>query len=73
MFPQTTKYFGAGQAGFMVNYRVDDLDALLEELKKSGIEIDPPREDYDYGRFAWITDPDGNRIELWEPPMLKED
>jgi predicted enzyme related to lactoylglutathione lyase len=57
----------------MVNYRVDDLDALLEERKKSGIEIDPHRQDYDYGRFAWITDPDGNRIELWEPPMLKED
>ena len=55
----------------MVNYRVDNLDALLEDLKKSGIEIDPHREDCDYGRFAWITDPDGNRIELWEPP--KED
>ena len=73
IFPQTTKFFGAGKAGFMVNYRVDDLDALLEELKKSGIEIDPHREDYDCGRFAWITDPDGNRIELWEPPKLRED
>ena len=57
----------------MVSYRVDNLDALLEDLKKSGIEIDPHREDYDYGRFAWITDPDGNRIELWEPPKPKED
>jgi predicted enzyme related to lactoylglutathione lyase len=55
----------------MVNYRVDNLDALLEELKKSGIEIDPQREDC--GRFAWITDPDGNRIELWEPPKPMED
>jgi catechol 2,3-dioxygenase-like lactoylglutathione lyase family enzyme len=70
IFPQTTKYFGASKASFMVNYRVDNLDALLEDLKKSGIEIDRHREDYDYGRFAWITDPDGNRIELWEP---KED
>ena len=70
IFPQTTKYFGASKASFMVNYRVDNLDELLEDLKKSGIEIDPHREDYDYGRFAWITDPDGNRIELWEP---KED
>lgn len=68
IFPQATKYLGAGKAGFMINYRVDNLDALLEELKKSGVEIDPHREDYDYGRFAWITDPDGNRIELWEPP-----
>jgi catechol 2,3-dioxygenase-like lactoylglutathione lyase family enzyme len=73
IFPETTKYFGAGKASFMINYRVDDLDALLEDLKKSGIEIDPHREDYDYGRFAWITDPDGNRIELWEPPKPKEE
>src|SRR6266704_1203907 len=68
IFPQTTKYFGASKASFMVNYRVDNLEALLEDLKKSGIEIDSHREDYDYGRFAWVTDPDGNRIELWEPP-----
>ena len=52
----------------MVNYRVDDLDGLLEELKKAGVGIDPHREDADYGRFAWIVDPDGNRIELWEAP-----
>ena len=67
------KYFAASKASFMVNYRVDNLDALLEDLKKSGIEIDPHREDYHYSRFAWITDPDGNRIELWEPPKPKED
>ena len=51
-----------------MNYRVDNLDALLEELKKARVEIDPHREDADYGRFAEITDPDGKRIELWEPP-----
>jgi catechol 2,3-dioxygenase-like lactoylglutathione lyase family enzyme len=73
IFPATTKYFGASKASFMVNYRVDNLDALLEDLKKSGIEIDPRREDYDYGRFAWITDPDGNRIELWELTKPKEE
>jgi catechol 2,3-dioxygenase-like lactoylglutathione lyase family enzyme len=73
IFPATTKYFGASKASFMVNYRVDGLDALLEDLKKSGIEIDPRREDYDYGRFAWITDPDGNRIELWELTKPKEE
>jgi predicted enzyme related to lactoylglutathione lyase len=72
IFPQTTKYLGASKAGFMINYRVDNLDALLEDLKKSGVEIDPHREDSDYGRFAWITDPDGNRIELWEPAKPKE-
>ncbi len=72
IFPQTTKYFGASKAGFMLNYRVDNLDALLEDLAKSGVEIDPKRENADFGRFAWITDPDGNRIELWEPPKTKE-
>jgi len=72
IFPQTTKYFGESKAGFMHNYRVENLDALLEDLKNSGVEIDPHREDADYGRFAWITDPDGNRIELWESPKPKE-
>ena len=67
IFPRSTKYFGASKASFMVNYRVDDLDGLLEELKKAGVEIDPHRENADYGKFAWIMDPDGNRIELWEP------
>jgi predicted enzyme related to lactoylglutathione lyase len=52
----------------MLNYRVDDLDGLLEALRAEGVEIDPKREDADYGRFAWITDPEGNKIELWEPP-----
>jgi predicted enzyme related to lactoylglutathione lyase len=52
----------------MINYRADDLDALLEALRAEGVEIDPKHEDYDYGRFAWIMDPEGNRIELWEPP-----
>jgi len=51
----------------MINFRVEKLDALLEALRKEGVEVDPHREDYDYGRFAWIMDPEGNRIELWEP------
>jgi predicted enzyme related to lactoylglutathione lyase len=68
IFPGNTKYFDPGRSGFMINYRVDNLDALLEALKEEGVQIDPHREDSDYGRFAWIMDPDGNRIELWEPP-----
>ena len=68
IFPGNTKYFDPGRSGFMINYRVDDLDALLQALKEEGVQIDPHREDSDYGRFAWIMDPDGNRIELWEPP-----
>ncbi len=71
IFPSHTKYFDPSRASFMINYRVDDLDALLKVLKEEGVEIDPHREDCDYGRFAWITDPDGNRIELWEPPIRK--
>jgi predicted enzyme related to lactoylglutathione lyase len=68
IFPSDTKYFNPSRASLMINYRVDDLDGLLKALQEEGVEIDPHREDYDYGRFAWIMDPDGNRIELWEPP-----
>jgi len=68
IFPDTTTYFEPSRANLMINYRVADLDALLEVLRQEGVEIDPKREDADYGRFAWIMDPDGNRIELWEPP-----
>jgi len=65
IFPATSKYFEPGQ--LMVNYIVDDLDALLERLSKAGVKIDPKRQDESYGRFAWIYDPDGNKIELWQP------
>jgi catechol 2,3-dioxygenase-like lactoylglutathione lyase family enzyme len=68
IFKRDTRYFDPSGAPFMLNYRVDDLDGLLEALRAEGVEIDPKREDYDYGRFAWITDPEGNKIELWEPP-----
>jgi catechol 2,3-dioxygenase-like lactoylglutathione lyase family enzyme len=71
LFPEDTTYFGKGnEKGIqqaMVNYRVDDLDALLVQLTAAGVTIDPNREDADYGRFAWIVDPEGNRIELWQP------
>jgi predicted enzyme related to lactoylglutathione lyase len=46
----------------------DGRDALLEAPRAEGVQVDPKREHYDYGRFAWITDPEGNKIELWEPP-----
>jgi predicted enzyme related to lactoylglutathione lyase len=52
----------------MINCRVENLGALLEALNEEGVQVDPHREDYDYGRFAWIMDLEGNRIELWEPP-----
>lgn len=73
-FPADTEYFGPGTAAgpqsYMVNYRVDDLDALLVQLSAAGISIDPKREDQSYGRFAWITDPEGNRVELWQPLVV---
>ncbi len=72
LFPSDTKYFGPddparGPQQAMVNYRVDDLDALLTQLAAANVPIDPHRDDQSYGRFAWITDPEGNRIELWQP------
>jgi predicted enzyme related to lactoylglutathione lyase len=72
-FPPDTKYFGPGPQPYMVNYRVDDLDALLAQLADANVPIDPDRQDYPYGRFAWITDPDGNRLELWQPLVASED
>lgn len=66
-FPKDTKYFGGGDQPFMINYRVDDLDGLLEQLASAGVWIDPERQNESYGRFAWIKDCDGNRVELWQP------
>ncbi len=73
VFPADTSYFGAGTAAgpqqVMINYRVDDLDALLAQLAAAGVPIDPKRDDSSFGKFAWITDLDGNRVELWQPPV----
>jgi len=66
-FPEGTEYFGEGSQPFMVNYRVDDLDALLASLETAGVWIDPKRDDLGYGKFAWIKDCDGYRVELWQP------
>jgi len=73
VFPADTNYFDPSAAPFMINYIVDDLDALLAKLSASGVRIDPKREDCDYGRFAWVFDPDGNKIELWEPPNQRRE
>ena len=67
-FPEDTAYFGEGsKQAVMIDYRVDDLDALLKDLEAKGVWIDPKRQDEVYGKFAWIKDCDGNRVELWEP------
>jgi catechol 2,3-dioxygenase-like lactoylglutathione lyase family enzyme len=67
VFPSSTDYFNPGSAPFMLNYIVDDMDALLDRLKQEGVKIDDKRMDESYGRFAWIYDSDGNKIELWQP------
>lgn len=67
-FEHDTTYFGPNAQTAMINYRVDDLDALVAELAASGVEIVPERTDDATGRFAWIVDCEGNRVELWEPP-----
>jgi catechol 2,3-dioxygenase-like lactoylglutathione lyase family enzyme len=67
-FASDTTYFGPGPQAHMINYRVQNLDRMLEQLATAGVTIDPKREDHEYGRFAWIIHPDGNRVELWEPP-----
>ena len=64
-FPKDTKYFDPGTAPFMINYRVADLDGLVKALREEGVEV--KSESSEYGNFAWISDPEGNRIELWEP------
>ncbi len=66
VFPNSTDYFPSTQP-LMVNYIVDDMDALLDRLKQEGVKIDAKRMDESYGRFAWIYDLDGNKIELWQP------
>jgi predicted enzyme related to lactoylglutathione lyase len=68
LFPRDTDYFGSGGQAAMVNYIVDDLDGMLAALRTAGATVDDRREDSEYGRFGWVTDPEGNRIELWEPP-----
>jgi len=66
LFPADTDYFGQSRPAFMINYRVANLEKMLAQLRRQGVTIEKT-EDYDYGRFAWLTDPEGNRIELWEP------
>jgi predicted enzyme related to lactoylglutathione lyase len=67
-FPADTQYFGDGAQQAMINFRVDDIDALLDSLAAAGVRIDPKRENHEFGRFAWIWDPEGNRVELWQAP-----
>jgi len=71
VFSTSTHYFDPSPAPFMINYIVDDLDALLDRLKQEGVKIDAKRMNESYGQFAWIYDMDGNKIELWQPASAK--
>ena len=67
-----SKWFAPSDASFMINYRVDDLVELLANLRTAGVEILKGPESHENGKFAWIVDPDGNKVELWEPKIWDE-
>jgi predicted enzyme related to lactoylglutathione lyase len=67
-FSADTGYFAPSTAPFMINFRVDDLDAMLAQLRALGDTVDDKVEASEFGKFGWVMDPDGNRIELWQPP-----
>jgi predicted enzyme related to lactoylglutathione lyase len=66
-FSSRTRYFEPSDRGFMINLRVDDLDGVLTKLRSAGARIVGDTEEHDYGRFAWVVDPEGVKLELWEP------
>jgi predicted enzyme related to lactoylglutathione lyase len=71
-FPSDTDHFGPGQQPLMINYRVSNLKRILAQLKKAGVWIDPKSgENSEFGKFGWIKDNEGNRVELWEPPVVR--
>jgi predicted enzyme related to lactoylglutathione lyase len=66
-FKNDTKYFSPSDKQYMMNFRVENLKELLKALKAEGVEIVDEMQEYEYGKFGWILDPEGNKIELWEP------
>lgn len=67
VFDQNTEYLKPSTKDYMINFRVDDLEAMIHRLKEEGMEVVGEIENYDYGKFGWVMDPDGNKIELWQP------
>lgn len=68
LFEESSTYFAPSAARFMVNYIVKDLHAVLGALRAEGCAVDDKVDESEYGKFGWVMDPEGNRIELWEPP-----
>lgn len=67
-FAADSDYFAPGAAPFMINYRVEDLHALLAALREEGVPVDDRVEESEHGKFGWAIDPEGNKVELWQPP-----
>jgi predicted enzyme related to lactoylglutathione lyase len=67
-----SKWFSPSSSRFMINYRVDDLAGLVAQLRSAGIEIIQGPESHENGKFAWLLDPEGNKVELWEPMLWDE-
>ncbi len=67
LFDKETKYFEPSAKQFMINFRVENLDELLKALRAEGVHVFPEPEDTGFGKFGWILDPEGNKIELWQP------
>ena len=67
-FNEDTSYFAPSASSFMVNFRVADLHALLAALRAEGCEVQDKVDESEYGKFGWVLDPEGNKVELWEPP-----
>ena len=67
--PEESDQFAPGTAPFMINYRVEDLFALIAELKAEGCNVLDETSDSEFGKFAWVIDPEGNKVELWQPPV----
>ena len=68
VFDATTNYFAPSSSPFMVNYRVENLHELLSALRSEGCTVDSKVDESEFGKFGWVMDPEGNRVELWEPP-----
>ena len=67
--PADGNHFAPSKSTFMVNYRVEDLTALLKALREEGCDVLEKTDDSEYGKFGWVMDPEGNKVELWQPPQ----
>ena len=68
VFAETGDQFAPSKSSFMINYRVDDLHAVLKALREEGCNVLEKTDDSEYGKFGWVMDPEGNKVELWQPP-----